>query len=150
MLEGPEGFGVRVWEAVIVLANGCFDPLHYGHLQYLKAAKALGGWLIVSVTADHKVNKGPGRPIFGEQQRAEMVRSLRCVDSVVIVEHAVEAIQLLKPDIYVKGAEYEGRLPEKSLVESYGGRVVFTKTPIYSSTKLITGGYLQTEGIGTR
>jgi len=148
MLASFKGSGIRLWEAVIVLANGCFDPLHYGHLQYLKAAKALGGWLIVSVTRDHKVNKGPGRPIFGEQERAEMVRSLRCVDSVILVNHAVEAITLLKPDIYVKGSEYEGKLPEQGLVEFYGGRVVFTKTPVYSSTKLITGGYFQAQSPG--
>ena len=132
----------------IILANGCFDPLHYGHLKHLQEAKALGGWLIVSVTRDSAVNKGPGRPIFTEQQRAEMVRNLRCVDSVVVVENALEAIQLLKPDIYVKGSEYEGHLPEKHFVESYGGRVVYTKAPIYSSTKLVTGGYLQTPCAG--
>jgi len=117
-------------------------------LQHLKEAKALGGWLVVSVTSDQKVNKGPGRPLFTENQRAEMLRALRCVDSVVVVNHAIEAIQLLHPDIYVKGSEYEGNLPERSLVESYGGRVVFTKSPIYSSTKLITGGYFKAQSPG--
>ena len=133
---------------ILVLADGCFDPLHYGHLKHLEAAKKLGDWLVVGVTADKGIQKGLGRPLFNQEQRAEMVRALRFVDDVAIVESGLEAIRVIKPDVYVKGKEYEGRLPEQKLVEAYGGRVVFTDGPVYSSTKLITGGYLGLQGSG--
>ncbi len=127
----------------VVLASGVFDPLHWGHLKHLQAAKELGDWLIVAVTADRFVNKGLGRPVFNQDQRAEMVRALKIVDNVAIVESGEEAIRIIKPDIFVKGKEYEGRLPEQSLVESFGGRVVFTDGPVYSSTALLSGRYLK-------
>ena len=125
----------------MVLANGCYDPLHIGHVRHLRAAKALGDVLIVSLTADEYVNK-PGRPIFKQALRKEMLRELRCVDDVMIVCGVEEAIGRVRPDIFVKGKEYEGKLPEiESLVQSYGGRVVFTNEIVYSSTRLVTGGY---------
>lgn len=126
-----------------MLANGCWDPLHYGHLKHLEAAKKLGDWLVVAVTADHAINKGPGRPIFPQEQRAEMVRALRCVDDVAIVNSGEEAVRIIKPDVFVKGVEYAGRLKEQELVESFGGRCVYLGEPLYSSTRLITGGYLK-------
>lgn len=144
MLASPEGFGVRESCAlIIVLANGCFDPLHYGHLKHLEEARKLGDWLVVAVTSDAGVNKGPSRPIFNQEQRAAMVRALRIVDGVAIVESGEEAIRIIKPDVFVKGIEYEGKLKEQELVESYGGRCVFVSGPVYSSTKLVTGGYLK-------
>ncbi|HEU4344804.1 MAG TPA: adenylyltransferase/cytidyltransferase family protein [Candidatus Binatia bacterium] len=126
------------------MANGCFDPFHVGHLYYLKEAKSLGRVLIVSVTADAYVNK-PSRPIFPAEERAAVIRELRCVDGVIIVKSGDEAVRRIKPDIYVKGKEYEGKLTEQGYVESYGGRVVFTSGPIYSSTALVTGRYLEAE-----
>lgn len=147
MLEGIEGFGVRAG-MVVVLAAGCFDPFHYGHLKHLQAAKRFGTHLVVAVTSDRHVNK-PGRPAFNQQQRAQVIQELKCVDCVFISEGAVDAINLIKPQIYVKGREYEGRLPEQSLVESYGGKVIFTDEPTYSSTALLTGKYLRLEDIGS-
>jgi rfaE bifunctional protein nucleotidyltransferase chain/domain len=127
---------------VVVLANGCFDPLHYGHLLHLQAARKLGDTLIVSVTMDECINK-PGHPIFTLHERMSMLRALAIVDDVRAVRNAVEAINLIRPAIFVKGREYENNLPEKPIVESYGGRVVFTDDLTYSSTQLVTGGYLQ-------
>lgn len=122
---------------MIVLACGCFDILHFGHLKHLQMAKSMGDRLIVALTRDAYVNKGPGRPVFHERQRREMLMELRCVDAVILTSGAEEAIKFIRPDIYVKGREYEDRLPEKKLVESLGGRVVFTYTPVHSSTALV-------------
>ena len=97
---------------------------------------------MVSVTRDDKVRK-EGHPVFTQDQRAEMVGALRCVDEVMIVASAGEAIEILKPDVFVKGAEYDGKLKEKDLVERYGGKCHHTSGPVYSSTKLLTGGYLK-------
>jgi len=123
----------------VVLATGCFDILHIGHVYYLQAARALGDRLIVGVTGDAYVNKGPHRPVFSEERRALMLRELRCVDEVRIYQELVPMflIRSVRPQIYVKGQEYVGRLPEQALVESLGGRVVFTDTPVYSSTKIL-------------
>lgn len=121
----------------VVLACGCFDLLHYGHVAHLKAARQLGDHLIVALTADEAINKGPGRPVFNWARRAEMLAELRCVDRVIRSTSAAEAIIAIKPEIYVKGAEYRGRLPEQATVEAYGGQVIFTDTEVWSSTALI-------------
>ena len=126
---------------ILVFANGVFDPFHIGHLYHLEEAKKQGDFLLVGVAADEYARKGPGRPLFTQSQRAEMVRALRIVDDVAIIEDVFEAIKVIKPDVYCKGIEYEGKLKEQELVESLGGRVHFTRGPIYSSTRLITGGY---------
>ena len=126
----------------IVLANGCFDPFHYGHLKHLEEAKKLGDWLVVALTDDAHIKK-QGHPIFNVKEREEMLRALRCVDDVAVVASCGEAIQVIKPDVYVKGIEYEGKLKEQELVESYGGRVAFVSGPIFSSSKLVTSGYLK-------
>ena len=133
---------------VVVLALGCFDPLHWGHVQHLRAAKRLGTHLIVAVTADKNVNKGPGRPVFHDRDRASMVAELRCVDAVFIADGWRDAIELVRPQIYVKGKEYAGKLPEQEYVESFGGRVVFTDEVVYSSTALLTGGHFKSQGLG--
>ena len=121
----------------IVLAHGCFDILHYGHLVHLQEARQLGDMLVVSVTEDAYVNKGPDRPMFNVEQRMAMLRVWAIIDSVISSKSAEEAINKIKPHVYVKGKEYARKLPEKKLVESYGGRVVFTDGPINSSTDLI-------------
>ena len=127
----------------VVLANGVFDVLHVGHLHYLKEAKTQGEYLVVSVTEDAHVNKGPGRPVFNQQQRAALIAELRCVDEVIVVPSGEEAVRKVRPDVYCKGSEYRNNLPEAAFVESYGGRCHFTTGPVYSSTKLLTGGYLK-------
>jgi rfaE bifunctional protein nucleotidyltransferase chain/domain len=124
---------------ITVLANGCFDIFHVGHLRHLQAASALGDRLIVALTADEFVGKGPGRPVFKERHRMEVLMALHCVDDVMISREPVplEIIRRVRPQIYAKGREYEGRLPEQELVEEFGGRVIFTDTEVYSSTELL-------------
>jgi cytidyltransferase-like protein len=105
---------------------------------HLRAAKALGDELIVAVTADAYVNKGPGRPVFNTDIRADMLRELRCVDRVIVVESGPGAVYAVRPDIFVKGKEYESnRIPEETIVRQYGGRVVYLDTPKLSSTALL-------------
>ena len=110
----------------VVLANGVFDLLHFGHLMHLQEARTLGDTLIVSVTTDECVNKGPGRPVFKLYQRMAILRALAIVDDVIPASGCEEAIRRVRPSIYVKGIEYKGNLPEQVLVESFGGRVHFT------------------------
>lgn len=127
----------------LVFTNGCFDLLHVGHLRYLKAAKALGKALMVGINSDRSVRaiKGNKRPIVPEQERAELIASLGCVDGVVIFDQptAHQVIELLLPDIYVKGGDYElANLPEAHTVLSYGGRVELIEVEVPTSTsKLI-------------
>ena len=133
-----------------MLANGCFDPFHYGHLLYLQEARKLGDVLIVAVTKDEHVNKGPGRPAFPLDERMAIIRALAIVDEVIPSVTGLEAVKQVKPDIYVKGKEYENKLQEKALVEFYGGRVVFIDTPTYSSTAILNGLHLELQGARSR
>lgn len=114
----------------IAFTNGCFDILHAGHVRYLEAARAQGDCLILGLNSDVSVrgNKGPSRPINSEQDRAEVVGALECVDAVVIFDEptAEDLIALVRPDVYVKGGDYTlATLPEARIVQSYGGRVEF-------------------------
>lgn len=111
---------------IVVLAHGVFDIFHYGHLVHLQAARALGDCLIVGVTDDAHVNKGPRRPVHKLHQRMALIRALAFVDDVRAFSCVEDAIRSVKPSVYVKGREYEGKLPEQALVESLGGRVAFT------------------------
>lgn len=88
------------------MANGCFDLLHPGHVAHLREARAMGDYLIVSLTLDAHVGKGPHRPIYAWEKRALLLRELRCVDEVVPTENAVDAIRKHRPDIFVKGCDY--------------------------------------------
>src|SRR5512146_3094462 len=94
---------------VVVQAHGAFDLLHLGHVRHLDAARRLGDVLIVTVTADEFVNKGPGRPVFDEQLRAEMLAALEYVDWVAVNHSpdAINAIEAIRPNIYVKGQDYQ-------------------------------------------
>ena len=123
----------------VVLANGCWDVFHYGHLRHLQAAKMLGDLLYVSITDDAHVNKGPGRPVFNHFQRAAVIRALECVHGVKIVRSSLEALQAFKPDIFVKGKEYEGKINYEDLdyCIAHGIEIVFTDEPVYSSTELL-------------
>jgi rfaE bifunctional protein nucleotidyltransferase chain/domain len=125
--------------ARIVLANGCFDILHVGHVRYLEGAKALGDLLIVAINSDEQVRrlKGAGRPLVPERERAEVIASLRPVNLVTIfTEPTVEALlRALRPDIHAKGTDYtEDSVPERDVVRSYGGRVAIVGDPKDHST----------------
>ncbi len=131
----------------VVLCHGTFDPLHIGHIKHFQAAKSQGDILVVTITPDKYVKKGPNRPLFDENLRAETIESLECVDYVVINywPSAIETINVLKPDIYAKGADYRDRKSEpkqrfpleKAAVESFGGRVYFKDEIRSSSTELL-------------
>ena len=112
----------------VVLANGCFDLLHVGHVRYLRGAKALGGKLVVAINADDSVRqlKGEGRPLMPAAERAEIIASLADVDAVVIFgEPDVRAlIREIRPDVQAKGTDYTPEtVPEREEVRAYGGRV---------------------------
>lgn len=133
----------------IVLANGAFDLLHAGHVRYLKAAKALGGRLIVAINSDESVRalKGEGRPIIPEQDRAEIVAALASVDAVVIFpELDVRAIiREVRPDIHAKGTDYTAdSVPERDAVLECGGRVAIVGDPKdHSSSDIIRSRFSQ-------
>jgi rfaE bifunctional protein nucleotidyltransferase chain/domain len=131
----------------IIHCHGVFDLLHIGHIKHLEAARKLGDVLVVTITPDHFVNKGPHRPAFPERLRAEALASLACVDYVAINgwPTAVETIQLLKPALFVKGIVREsGKRDhsdaverEEAAIESVGGRLVYTDEETYSASTLI-------------
>lgn len=130
---------------VVVHCHGCFDIVHPGHIQHLQFARSLGDVLLVSVSADACVNKGPDRPLIPEDLRAMSLAALECVDWVYVNRDptAVELLEQVRPDIYVKGREYERNndprfLAERDTVLRHGGRVVFSGGEVvYSSTALI-------------
>ncbi|MCW5961737.1 MAG: adenylyltransferase/cytidyltransferase family protein [Pyrinomonadaceae bacterium] len=127
----------------IVLANGCFDLFHVGHIRYLAGAKALGEILIVGINSDDqvRVQKGVGRPFMPENERAEIVSALRFVDFVTIFPEptVTELIRAIKPDFHAKGTDYTvDSVPEREIVKEYGGRVAIVGDPKdHSSTDLI-------------
>src|SRR5258705_2899412 len=125
--------------ARIVLANGCFDVLHVGHIRYLQGARALGEILVVGINSDEQVaaQKGAGRPIIPASERAEIVASLEGVAYVSIFDEptVTELLLALKPDIHAKGTDYtEETVPERDVVRSYGGRVAIVGDPKDHST----------------
>jgi D-glycero-beta-D-manno-heptose 1-phosphate adenylyltransferase len=129
--------------ARIVLANGCFDVLHVGHVRYLAGARALGDILVVGINSDEQVaiQKGPGRPVLPAAERAEIVAALESVTYVTIFnEPTVEQLLLtLKPDVHAKGTDYTTEsVPERDVVRSYGGQVAIVGDPKdHSTTEII-------------
>jgi rfaE bifunctional protein nucleotidyltransferase chain/domain len=131
----------------IVHCHGVFDLLHPGHIQHFEAAKREGDILIVTITPDEYVGRGPGRPVFNQRLRAESIAALECVDYVAINEWptAVETIKKLRTDVYAKGSDYANReddltgeiYNEEEAIKSIGGRIHFTVEPTFSSTKLL-------------
>jgi len=131
----------------IVHAHGVFDLMHPGHIKHFQAAKREGDILIVTLTADKYVDKGPGRPVFNQHLRVESIAALECVDYVAINEgkNAVEIIRKIRPNIYVKGNDYAipeeditgGIHLEKETIESVGGRIHFTNEITFSSTEFL-------------
>mgnify|MGYP001561639095 CR=1 FL=1 len=138
---------VRGQKRRIVHCHGVFDLLHIGHIKHLQMAKSMGDLLVVTLTPDRFVNKGPHRPAFPEQLRAEAIASLECVDFVAINEWptAVETIQHIKPDLYVKGTSSDkGKRDhtdaigiEEATVKGVGGRLVLTDEETFSASYLI-------------
>lgn len=127
----------------VVFTNGCFDILHIGHIRYLKESKKCGDILIVGLNSDMSVKKikGPARPINNQNDRAELLSELNCVDYVVIFDEnsPKELIDEIKPDIYTKGADYTlETLPEKDVVLKNNIKVEFIKfVEGKSTTKII-------------
>ena len=131
----------------VVQAHGTFDLIHLGHVRHLELARRLGDLLVVTLTADRFVNKGPGRPVFDQAARAEMLAALEYVDLVAVTEarDAVRAIEAIRPAVYVKGQDYAnpsddvtGKIvAEQQAVERYGGRIHFTDDVVFSSTELV-------------
>jgi rfaE bifunctional protein nucleotidyltransferase chain/domain len=126
---------------LVAVANGAFDLLHVGHVRYLEGAKQAAGegFLIVGVNSDASVRalKGPRRPFVPEQERAELVAALRCVDRVVLFGESTAAALLsaLRPDLHVKGTDYMAEtVPERELVASFGGRTIVAGDPKDHST----------------
>jgi rfaE bifunctional protein nucleotidyltransferase chain/domain len=132
----------RAAGSMIVLANGCFDVLHVGHIRYLQGARELGDVLVVGVNSDRQVaiQKGAGRPILPALERAELLAALQSVSYVTIFdEPTVEQLLLaLKPDVHAKGTDYTvDTVPEREVVRSYGGRVAIVGDPKDHSTSEI-------------
>ncbi|MGQ9630357.1 MAG: adenylyltransferase/cytidyltransferase family protein [bacterium] len=124
----------------VVLAGGCFDILHVGHVRYLQGAREAGDVLFVGVNSDASVRqlKGEGRPFVPEGERAEIIAALECVDYVFIFSDRTmdRVLRELKPDFYAKGTDYtEEGVPEIESVRSYGGRVVIVGDPKDHATR---------------
>ena len=139
----PEISRARASGSKIILANGCFDLFHVGHLRYLNGAKALGGTLVVAVNSDQQARslKGEGRPVYPENERAELVSGLRCVDLVTIFDEPTveELIRALRPDYHAKGTDYTvDTVPERMIVRECGGQVAIVgDSKDHSSTEIM-------------
>jgi rfaE bifunctional protein kinase chain/domain/rfaE bifunctional protein nucleotidyltransferase chain/domain len=140
MREQARAMGRRV-----VHCHGCFDIVHPGHVRHLRHARSMGDLLLVSITGDSGVRKGVGRPLIPQELRAENLAELDCVDWVYIDPNptAIELLEAARPDVYVKGKEYETNhdprfVAERETVERHSGRVVFSSGDVvFSSTALI-------------
>ena len=131
----------------VVLCHGTFDLMHTGHIRYLQRARREGDVLLVTVTGDAFVNKGPGRPVFKEQLRAENLAALGCVDFVAVnhAASAVDALHQIQPNVYAKGSDYRSSaddvtgniVREQEAVEAHGGHIFFTDEITFSSSTLL-------------
>jgi len=128
------------------LCHGCFDLLHYGHLLHFHEALTRVNRLVVTVTADRFIDKGAGRPVLAAPQRAEMLAALRVIDGVAVSDAAtaVVAIEALRPDVFVKGRDYQsvadhaGLKAEIAAVRRVGASMYYTESPKWSSSYLLT------------
>lgn len=127
----------------VVFTNGCFDVLHVGHVRLLERARALGDVLVVGLNSDRSVRalKGPGRPLFGEDDRAEVLAALSCVSWVTIFDEdtPLETLRVVRPDVHVKGGDYTpDALPEAPLLRELGARIeIFPLVAGRSTTSVI-------------
>lgn len=138
-LEGIVGRARRDGRTV-VFANGCFDLVHVGHVRYLQHARRMGDLLIVAINADRSVRaiKGAGRPFLNEDDRAEILAALECVDYVVTFDEpdVRGLLERLRPDVHAKGTDYtEATVPERDVVLAYGGQVRIAGDPKDHSTR---------------
>ncbi len=134
----------------LVLCHGVFDLVHLGHIKHFKKAKSYGDYLIVSLTSNKYIKKGPGRPIFNQNQRLEFLKEIKIIDEVLISSSASaeDIIKLVKPDFYVKGPDYKNNIEdktgkiktEKKLVEKFGGKIKYTNDEVFSSSSIINSG----------
>ena len=137
----------------VVLANGCFDLLHVGHVRYLKAARGLGDALVVALNSDASVRrlKGPGRPVIPADERAELIGALASVDLVVVFDDdsAAALIARLRPDVHAKGTDYtEESVPERAAVLAAGGRVAIAGDPKSHATRDLIAAIMARFGAG--
>lgn len=134
---------VRSRGSRLILANGCFDLIHAGHVRYLAGAKALGGELLVAINSDRQVRqlKGEGRPAMPENDRAEIIAAFRFVDAVTIFDEPTveEVVRIVRPEIHAKGTDYTiETVPERAIVREHGGEVAIVGDPKdHSSTELL-------------
>lgn len=144
-LDGAMTWRARQSGQTVVFTNGVFDLLHVGHVRYLQAARMLGDALVVGLNGDASTAAiKPGRPYVAEDERAEVLAALACVDVVVIFNDAAASavVDALRPDVYVKGGDW-GRPggkqpPEAAVVSAYGGRIAYIPyEPGHSTTELI-------------
>jgi len=137
----------------VVLANGCFDLLHVGHVRYLSAARGLGDALVVGLNSDASVRrlKGPGRPVIPADERAELIGALASVDLVVVFDDdsAEALIARLRPDVHAKGTDYtEASVPERAAVLAAGGRVAIAGDPKSHATRDLIAAIVARFGAG--
>ena len=136
--------GVRARGKRVVLANGCFDLIHVGHVRYLEGAKAEGDFLVVAINGNRSVAslKGVGRPLLDESDRAELVAALEPVDLVVVFEEetVADVIETLRPDVHCKGTDYTAEtVPERNVTEQVGGVTRIVGDPKDHSTRDLIG-----------
>lgn len=141
-LRGLEQLAESLSGKKVVLANGCFDILHVGHLRYLKGARSLGDVLVVAINSDQSVRaiKDPGRPILDEHERVALVSALECVDYVVLFDEpdVTRVLKTLRPAVHAKGTDYtEETVPERDVVRAHGGDVRITGDAKDHSTREI-------------
>ena len=135
---------------IIGLCHGVFDLIHFGHIEHFKFAKSKVDYLICSITDDKYVNKGPGKPIYSSEERIRVLQSIKYIDKIILNKFPTSEniLKRIKPDIYFKGTDYKDNkkdlskniYKEKFIVESYGGKIIYTETPT-SSSSLIANNY---------
>jgi rfaE bifunctional protein nucleotidyltransferase chain/domain len=148
VLHLPEGLHPARREMTVALCHGCFDVIHFGHVNHLETAATLADCLVVSITEDRYVGK-VGRPVFATAERARVLGALSFVSHVIAVPapDAIPVIEALRPEFFVKGSDYltaprDALLAarfraERDLVHSYGGRVVHTRDDSFSTTEVL-------------
>ena len=133
------------------MIHGVFDIIHYGHILYFREAKSKVDYLVVSVTSDKFVNKGPGKPIFNLEKRIEVLKSIKYIDEIIISKYktAVNNLKIIKPNYFIKGKDYKNLkndlskqiFIEKKAVEKYGGKIIFTKSELHSSSSIANNAF---------